>query len=748
MTTTRTTRYAAIILLACAAAACGPAAAKEYHVSPAGDDGNDGSKTAMLKTISAAAARARPGDTITVHAGIYRERVNPPRGGTSDARRITYRAAPGEKVVITGSEVVKGWEPVEHDTWKVAIPNDFFGQFNPYRDRIGGDWFNPKGRVHHTGAVYLKGHWLTEATSLEQVLEPAGENPLWFTDDHDGGRTGAAGYLLNVAWIQPAGGGGKAGRVPADRFAAQHGVKTADCAEGGTCVGWIDDGDWVRYETVDFGKKTTQVHIRAAAPGAGGRIELRRGIPSGDLLGTCAVTQTGDWQKWKTFTATIEPTSGAVRLCLVFRRHESPKKKPVDTDDAMTTIWAQFPGVDPNEAGVEINARQSVFYPEKPGRNYITVRWFVLEHAATPWAPPTAEQIGLVGTHWSKGWIIEDNTIRYATCVGVTLGKYGDEWDNRSQSADAYNRTIKRALENGWSKQNIGGHTVRNNHIVHCEQAGIVGSLGAVFSTIRGNHIHHVHVRRLFTGAEMAGIKIHASIDMLIAGNYIHHASRGIWLDWMAQGARVTGNLLHDNDAAHDLFMEVNHGPFLVDNNVFLSSKFLRDWSEGGAYVHNLAAGRIDVRPQGRRTPYHKAHSTAVAGLHNIPGGDNRFLNNLFTKAVSLGAYEKYADMAVAGNAFLPAGAGLTRKADGLYLELEPGDAVPGDGKRNVVTSALLGRTGVSGQPFEQPDGSPYTLDRDYLGRKRNEDVPAPGPFANLNRKTLTVKVWPKDGSN
>ena len=57
-----------------------------------------------FKTISAAAAVALPGDTITVHAGIYREWVNPPRGGTSDENRITYQAAKDETVVITGSD--------------------------------------------------------------------------------------------------------------------------------------------------------------------------------------------------------------------------------------------------------------------------------------------------------------------------------------------------------------------------------------------------------------------------------------------------------------------------------------------------------------------------------------------------------------------------------------------------------------------------------------------------------------------
>ena len=102
----------------------------------------------------------------------------------------------------------------------------------------------------------------------------------------------------------------------------------------------------------------------------------------------------------------------------------------VDQDN--TTIWAQFKAVNPNEQLVEINVRRTVFYPEKTGVNFITVRGFALRQAATPWAPPTAEQIGLIGTHWSKGWIIESNVISHSICSGIALGKYGDEWDNRS----------------------------------------------------------------------------------------------------------------------------------------------------------------------------------------------------------------------------------------------------------------------------------------------------------------------------
>ena len=105
--------------------------------------------------------------------------------GQSDTKRIVYQAAPGEKVVITGSEVVKGWEKVAGDTWKVTLPNAFFGSFNPYAELIHGDWFGANGRRHHTGAVYLNGDWLIEAAHLDEVLKPAGKTPLWFAT---GGR--------------------------------------------------------------------------------------------------------------------------------------------------------------------------------------------------------------------------------------------------------------------------------------------------------------------------------------------------------------------------------------------------------------------------------------------------------------------------------------------------------------------------------------------------------------------------------
>ena len=266
-----------------------------------------------------------------------------------------------------------------------------------------------------------------------------------------------------------------------------------------------------------------------------------------------------------------------------------------ESDDENTTIYANFHEADPNQEKVEINVRKTCFYPEKNNINYLTIRGFKMCHAATQWAPPTAEQIGLIGTNWSKGWIIENNIISDSRCSGITLGKHGDEYDNTSEdSAEGYVETIHRAMERGWSKKNIGSHIVRNNTIYNCEQTGICGSMGGIFSRIENNDIYNIWVKRQFTGAEMGGIKIHASIDMIIKNNRLHNCGRGLWLDWMAQGTRVTGNLLYNN-STDDIFVEVNHGPFLIENNILLSPLSIRDWSEGGAYVHNLIAGNIEL---------------------------------------------------------------------------------------------------------------------------------------------------------
>jgi alpha-L-arabinofuranosidase len=370
--------------------------------------------------------------------------------------------------------------------------------------------------------------------------------------------------------------------------------------------------------------------------------------------------------------------------------------------------------------------------------------------------------VGLIGTHWSKGWIIEDNDIRYSVCSGISLGKYGDCHDNTSaDSAEGYVDTINRALERGWSKENIGGHLIQNNHISHCEQTGIVGSMGAVFSTVSNNTICDIHVRALFGGAEMAAIKFHGAIDTVICGNHIYRATRGIWLDWMTQGTRVTRNLLHDNRPDEDLFVEVNQGPFLIDNNIMLSPQGVLVNSHGGAYAHNLIGGRVHVMHHEKRlTPYHKGHTTEVAGLNGNPSGDDRYYNNILTGG-GLAAYDEATlPVYMSGNIFLNGSKAskheprpteddepdpdlkLLEKPDGVVLEITV-DRAWATERRKVVTSELLGNATTPALGYEQADGTPYRIVRDYLGNERNPGNPCPGPFELSAGGRHSLKVWP-----
>lgn len=578
---------------------------REIFVSETGDDRAAGSIRSPLRTIQRAAELAQPGDTITVRAGTYRERVDPPWGGDSAERRITFRAAPGERVVITGSEHLKGWKPAGGGVWTAAIPDAFFGSFNPFAAPLRGHWYRERGHPVHPGSVFLRGHWLAEAADKKSVYEAGGPELLWFAERADGA----------------------------------------------------------------------------------------------------------------------------------------------------TVLHARFGDADPNADDVEITVRQCVFYPSRPGVNFLTVRGFVMRNAATPWAPPTTEQIGLIGANWGRGWVIEDNDIAYSACAGLTLGKYHDPEDHGDRPVieytgeDTYHGTIRRALERGWSREATGGHVVRRNRIAHCEMAGICGSLGAIFSEITENEIHDIHVRRAFDGWEMAGIKFHGAIDTLIARNHVYRCIRGLWLDWMSQGTRVRANVFHDNGPGADLYLEVNHGPCVVDHNLFLSPFALYDRSEGSLLAHNLFAGTIKVEPEpGRITPCHAPHATTVTGWHSIRGGDNRILNNLLYPPASLDVYAapQLSPSLVEGNftvespdATRPPRAKVEATDGGLRLRFDP---PPTEGRcLRIVSGADLGETVVSEAAFTDYDGKPLRLERDFFDHP-HENPPRPGPFEE--RMNGVIQLW------
>ena len=641
-----------------------------YYVSTSGNDFNDGSQESPFKTINRAASIAVAGDTVRVYGGTYREWVNPKNGGTSDHKRIVYEAVDGEHPIIKGSEIVTDWEFVKDTVWKKIVPNEMFGEWNPFARLVEGDWLvEPVSDYRvHLGDVYINGVSMFEAKSMEDLYD----------------------------------------KEP----------RTICCQNR-----WRVEDELILHPELTVYKWYAQV------------------------------------------------------------------------DNDTTTIYCNFGNYNPNNELVEINVRPCCFYPKATGINYITLRGFEIAQAGCPWTPPTSDQIGMVGPHWSKGWIIENNDFHDAKCSAVSLGKEGRTGDNpftkigRKTGHRYQIEAVFSAVRIGWSKDTIGSHIVRNNVIHDCGQNGIVGHLGCVFSKIEHNHIYNIGVKHEFWGHEMAGIKFHCALDTLITENNIHNCTLGMWLDWQAQGIRVTRNIFHHNN--RDFMLEVSHGPTLIDHNLFMSHYSFDHWSQGSAIVHNLICGKISDREiLNRSTPYHYPHSTDVAGYCEIYSGDDRYYNNMFIGAWEDGGFcleqftkncDKYSEpeeyyksiigktdllgfinipqpVWMEGNAYSGNAVPSTHEKNGFVTEGMKAEIEEKNGEfiltidipENIakatcepVSTIRLGETRISALPFESPDGSEYDFSFDLLGESYG-DVVVPGPLAFIKSGKQSICVWKK----
>ncbi len=168
-----------------------------YHVAqahPDADDGNPGTESRPLKTITRAAALLQPAEKAVIHAGHYRECVQPARGGTDGEHMIAYEAAPGERVVITGTEPWRpdaqpstGWQPGKGATgaiWMADLPEEFFADYNPFLARNAYDYLPVYGRttepqwmarvLRRRGCLYVDGLPLAQVSHFTELAATSG----------------------------------------------------------------------------------------------------------------------------------------------------------------------------------------------------------------------------------------------------------------------------------------------------------------------------------------------------------------------------------------------------------------------------------------------------------------------------------------------------------------------------------------------------------------------------------------------
>lgn len=467
-----------------------------------------------------------------------------------------------------------------------------------------------------------------------------------------------------------------------------------------------------------------------------------------------------------------------------------------EVNEDNTVLYVNFGSLELTDTEVKINVRPHVFYPEKTGLNYITVRGFELSYAATWYAPPTGEQVGLIGPHWAKKWIIENCDIHDSKCSAISLGKEistGDNLCTRTLRKPGYTYQMEAvflARNIGWDKDRIGSHIIRNNRIHDCGQNGVVGHMGCVFSEVYNNEIYNIAVKDEWYGYEIAAIKFHAAIDVQIHDNYIHDCARGSWMDWQAQGVHIYRNLYENN--LEDIMVEVSHGPYLIENNILTSKKAIENASQGGAFVHNLIlGGMVWWNSPDRGTPYHLPHSTEVLGVVPVYKCDDRFFQNIFVKPeggpqdipYGTGCYdgcptslEEYIDKIrelergdlerfhkvnqpayINNNVYFNGAEGFDReknsfKADGVKYEIIHKDLqvflqidIP-EGTFNNLKTELIGThnlemTRLSNEVFENPDESPLVVDTDFLKQPIGPN-PVPGPLQNLKEGSNLIRIW------
>lgn len=118
--------------------------------------------------------------------------------------------------------------------------------------------------------------------------------------------------------------------IQAEAASGQQGTEFENTEDegGGQNVGWINNGDWLRFDDVDFGDTpATQFAARVASDtdggGGGGRVEIRIDSPGNPPAGTLTVENTDGWQNWQTRTTGITPTTGLHTLFLTFANDDA-----------------------------------------------------------------------------------------------------------------------------------------------------------------------------------------------------------------------------------------------------------------------------------------------------------------------------------------------------------------------------------------------------------------------------------------
>ena len=415
--------------------------------------------------------------------------------------------------------------------------------------------------------------------------------------------------------------------------------------------------------------------------------------------------------------------------------------------EGRTILHANFGETDPNASLTEIAVRECLFFPAVTNLAYITLDGLVFTQAAPQWAYWDAPQEAAVGTGYGRKWIIQNCHFTDVHCTALVCG------NGRTK------------MNEGFDASAVGRHIVRHNTFTRCGEAALHGNRGWFGSLIEGNLIEDINVKNEFGGMETGGIKIHYAVDVTIKGNivrrvYGHKPANlaksqsveftGIWVDWAAQGTRVSGNVVY-NTEAWSLFLQNAHGsPLLVDNNIF-SGRQIRVTSEGVIFAHNLFVNcPLFVRNGNKAVAIWEPHTGKSLGTPPVLQARVKWWNNIFStqglESFQLGEAGNASDWNVflggakpttwddAHSQVAPLDPTVSFKdlPNGVEISFRADTALKAVGGP-LITSEFVGEFALTKQRLVDADGIPIAVAHDLVGSPRAKIHPVAGPLEGLH---------------
>lgn len=261
-----------------------------------------------------------------------------PKNGSNYARNLNWgefihfwSGAAGVNLKTLATSAF-GW-PAEWETQFAQAQRDFpFTYANPgptaatvFQDHNHGGYAAalPVGR-YTLSALNAWGVRNDDITSLKVA---SGYQVILYTDDNFGGasltKTADDASLVDDGWndivsslvVSTSGTANPGTLIQAEAYSSMSGVTTeaTSDSDGGSNVGYIETGDWMAYNGIQFPSSGTyRVEYRVASP-SGGRLSLDLNAGA-TVLGTLDVPATGGWQNWTTISHTVTVTAGTYNV--------------------------------------------------------------------------------------------------------------------------------------------------------------------------------------------------------------------------------------------------------------------------------------------------------------------------------------------------------------------------------------------------------------------------------------------------